>query len=76
MHILVDPSSGRIVYLARDDKLPDRIVIVAEGRQLYFVPSACRKIEYSGPLPDSLDALNCWNFRYDHNEITRVEISQ
>ena len=69
MVLLIDPASRRIVYLARDEKLPDKVVVIAQGRQLHFTPSSCERVEYSRQLPAGIDALGCWDFRYDGGEI-------
>ena len=62
VRLLVDPATRRIVYLARNGVLPDRILIVDAGRQHCFTPACCEVVECSGPLPEGVNAQNCWGF--------------
>jgi hypothetical protein len=61
--LLVDPVTRRVVYLARNGVLPDRVLIVDGERQYYFTPASCEIVEFSGLLPARMSAQNCWSFR-------------
>lgn len=61
--LLIDPVTRRVVYLARNGVLPDRVLIVDGGRQHHFTPASCEIVEFSGLLPARMSAQNCWSFR-------------
>ena len=61
--LLLDPVTGRVVYLARDGVLPDRVLIVDGERQHHFTPATCEIMEFPGRLPAHINAQNCWSFR-------------
>ena len=61
--LLVDPVTRRVVYLTRDGIMPERVLIVGEGKQYIFSPASCEIVEFSGVLPESINAQNCWGYR-------------
>jgi len=63
IRLLVDPVTRRVVYPARNGVFPDRVLIVDDGGQRYFTPASCEIVEFSGLLPERMNAQNCWNFR-------------
>jgi len=62
IRLLVDPVTRRVVYLARNGVLPDRVLIVDGPRQQVFTPASGEVVEFSGPLPARINAQNCWGF--------------
>lgn len=61
--LLIDPVTRRVVYLARNGVLPDRVLIVDGPRQHIFTPASCEIVEFSGPVPSGVNAQNCWDYR-------------
>jgi hypothetical protein len=62
--LLVDPATKRVVYLAYNGILPERVLIVDAGRQYLFAPaSVCEVVEFSGELPSGMSPQTCWAFR-------------
>jgi hypothetical protein len=61
--LLVDPATGRVVYLARDGILPERVMIVEGGRQHLFTTASCKVVDCAGPIPAGIHAQNCWLYR-------------
>jgi hypothetical protein len=61
--LLIDPVTCRVVYLAHNGVLPDRVLIVDGPRQQVFTPASCEIVEFSGPLPARVNAQNCWDYR-------------
>lgn len=62
--LMIDPVSKRIVYMARNGILPERVMIVDAGRQYLFAPSACETVDYTGDLPARINPQKCWHFRF------------
>ncbi|HYS76003.1 MAG TPA: hypothetical protein VEM38_07925 [Burkholderiales bacterium] len=61
--LLVDPVTRRVVYLARDSVLPERVMIIEDGgRQVLFQLSSCEIVEFAGPLPGDIDLANSWSY--------------
>ena len=62
--LLVDPATRRVVYVAYNGVLPERVLIVDAGRQYLFAPaSACEVVDFSGELPGGMSPQTCWGFR-------------
>jgi len=61
--LMIDSMSKRIVYVARNGILPERVMIVDAGRQYLFAPSTCETIDYAGELPAHVNPQKCWRFR-------------
>ena len=71
--LLVDCVTRRVVYLAYDGVLPERVLIVDGGQQHLFAPaSACEVVEFSGELPSGMSALTCWDYRVTPEGFERV----
>jgi len=74
--LLVDPYTKRVVYVAHNGVVPERIMILDGGRQHLFAPSTCEQASYSGALPKGFCAQRCWNFRLGENRLEPVESLQ
>lgn len=61
--LMIDPVTKRIVYVARNGILPERVMIVDAGRQYLFAPSACETVDYGNELPARISPQKCWHFR-------------
>lgn len=71
--LLVDPRTRRVVFLAYDGVLPERVLIIDRGQQHLFAPaSACEVVEFSGELPHGMSALTSWDFRITADGLERV----
>ncbi|SRR6266446_1977259 len=70
--LLIDPYTKRVVYVAHNGVVPERIMIIDGGRQHLFAPSACEQASYSGTLPAGFCAQKCWNFRFSENRVEPV----
>jgi len=71
--LLVDPITRRVVYLAHDGVLPERVLIIDAGRQYLFAPaSTCEVVEFSGPLPSGITPQNCWGYLSTAGGLQRV----
>jgi len=71
--LLIDPYTKRVVYVAHNGVVPERILIIDNGRQHLFAPSACEQASYSGALPAGFGAQKCWNFRFSENRVEPVD---
>jgi len=70
--LMIDSVSKRIVYVARNGILPERVMIVDAGRQYLFAPSACESIDYAGELPAGVSPQKCWGFRLGEQGVEEV----
>jgi len=71
--LLVDRLTRRVVYLAYDGILPERMLIIDGGQQYLFAPaSVCEVVEFSGELPHGMTALTCWDYRVTAEGFERV----
>ena len=62
--LIIDAATKRVVYLAYNGILPERVLIIDAGRQYLFAPaSACEVVEFSGELPPGISPQTCWGFR-------------
>lgn len=59
--LLVDPGTGRVVYVARDGVLPERVLIVHAGAQYLYTAASCRVVDCV--VPAEIHAMNCWLYR-------------
>jgi hypothetical protein len=69
VNLLLEPHTKRVVYVAHNGVLPERIMIIDSGRQYLFAPSVCEHTSYAGPLPAGFGAQQCWSFRLREDRI-------
>ncbi len=72
--LLVDPVTRRVVYLARNGIMPERVLIVSEGRQHVYSLAFCEVVEYAGTLPPAINAQNCWAYRSGPRGLEPVDL--
>jgi hypothetical protein len=73
LKLLVDPESGRVLYVAHNGVLPERLMILHNGRQHLFQLSSCEVVEFDGPLPESITLENAWGYRYSPDGLVLIE---
>ena len=73
--LLVDPVTRRVVYVARNGIMPERVLIVSEGRQHAFGTAWCEVVECAaGSLPQGINAQNCWAYRSGPRGLEPVDL--
>jgi len=73
--LLVDPVTKRVVYVARNGIMPERVLIVSGGRQHAFGPAWCEVVECAtGSLPQGITAQNCWGYRSGPRGLEPVDL--
>ncbi len=71
--LLIDPVTMRVVYLAHNGVLPERVMLLDAGRQHLFQLSCCEVVEFAGSLPDGINLENSWSYRHSAHGLRLVQ---